>query len=76
MFRKKQKKPKFKYKTANQVIYGNVVLQKLKEIKYGKKIALFLLLFVLVVGLVLGLVFLIFYFADSGSNIEEIVSRG
>ncbi|AJR11946.1 30 kDa GTP-binding protein lepA [Mesomycoplasma dispar] len=75
MFKKKQKKPKFKYKTANQVVYGNVVLQKLKEIKYGKRVALIILLLVVVVGLILTLVFLIFYFAGSGNNLQEIVSR-
>ncbi|MXR05692.1 hypothetical protein DR095_00800 [Mycoplasma flocculare] len=76
MFQKKQKKPNFKYETANQVVYGNVVFQKLKEIKYGKKISLFIFLFVVVLGLILTLVFLIFHFAGSGNNLEQIISRG
>ncbi|WP_337897266.1 hypothetical protein [Mesomycoplasma ovipneumoniae] len=75
MFKKKRKKGNFKYKTANQVIYGNVVLQKLKEIKHGKKIALFLLLFTLVAVLALIIIFIVFHFAGSGNNIQEVVSR-
>lgn len=75
MFKKKQKKGNFKYKTANQVIYGNVVLQKLKEIRYGKRIALFLLLFFAVVGLILIIIFIVFQFAGSGNNIQEVISR-
>ncbi|MBG0730633.1 hypothetical protein [Mycoplasma sp. 'Moose RK'] len=75
MFKKKQKTPKPKYKFASEVVYGNVVLQKLKEIKQVKRFTFFFLLVTIIVGLALGLVFLVLYFAGNGQNIQEIISR-